>query len=312
MILLDWFVLVSREVARGRSHQVMTSFDRIIFQMYSVMHIMDPSSQGDNKIFRAKALASASGGNRLNTLSPVISPHAWVVTLAMVLLLGIIVYWGFNGRIPISVVGSGVFLHGERIDTVHTTVDGLVIEIRKRPGDQIAAGECLAVLKTTDSMAEIVALEAGELISIDVEVGDSVASGRTIGVVVVGPSALKCIAFLPITEGKLIESGQSAIMHYNTAAAGGNGQARGKVIFVEKFMTSAERIFSRVPNQQFVAMIQERFGSVAEVGILVEADAQRRDLITNAMPCEVEVRIGSMRPINLILPEIRFGDDLQP
>ncbi len=273
---------------------------------------MDPSSQGGNKIFRAKALASASGGNRLNTLSPVISPHTWVVTLAMVLLLGITVYWGFNGRIPISVVGSGVFLHGERIDTVHTTVDGSVIEIRKHPGDQIAAGECLAVLKTTDSMTEIVASAAGELISIDVEVGDSVTSGRTIGVVVVGPSALKCIAFLPITEGKLIESGQSVIMHYNTAAAGGNGQARGKVVFVEKFITSAERIFSRVPNRQFVAMIQERFGGVAEVGILVEADAQRRDLITNAMPCEVEVRIGSMRPINLILPEIRFGDDLQP
>lgn len=273
---------------------------------------MDPSSDVGTKIFRDKAVSSAGSGNRLNTLSPVISPRTWIVTLAIAVLLGITVYWGWNGRIPVSAVGTGVFLRGERIDTVNTAVDGSVIEIRKRPGDQIAAGECLAVLKTTDSLVQIVAFAAGELISLDVELGDAVSSGRTIAVVVVGPGALECIAFLPVADSKLITTGQRVIMRYTTSAAGGESQAHGTVVFVERFMTSAERIFSRIPNQQFVSMIQQRFGSVAEVGILVDADDPQRDLITSAMPCEVEVRIGSMRPVNLILPGIRFGDDLQP
>ena len=78
---------------------------------------MNPGAEGGEKIFREKALKSAGVQNRLNSLSPMITPQMWVLTSALAFLLLAVVIWGFAGRIPLTVQGEGIFVRGERLDS---------------------------------------------------------------------------------------------------------------------------------------------------------------------------------------------------
>ena len=77
---------------------------------------MDIGAEGETKFVRTQAIESVGRQNRLNTLSPMITPQMWVLTSALGFLLLAVVVWGFAGRIPLTVQGEGIFVRGERLD----------------------------------------------------------------------------------------------------------------------------------------------------------------------------------------------------
>ncbi len=282
---------------------------------------MSPEVDGDKKIFRAGALAAAGGGNRLHALSPIISPRLWVLTSALAFLLATIVAWGFMGRIPITVIGTGIFLRGERMDTCNTFAQGHVSEVRKREGDRVQAGECIAIVAAGPSDSDGQPTEAlspvsGRVVSIEVEVGDFVTSGRVVAVIASGSDAPRCIAFIPLSEGKCVVVGMPVRLEFSTADALGAAQAVGHVDYVDSFITSEEKMHGRVPNPTFVDAIRQQYGPVMAVTVLLDADPAggggvkwnsgkgAAGLLIDGAPCDIEITIGEIRPVALIMPEL--------
>jgi len=271
---------------------------------------MTTSSQGENKLFRERAMQAVGGRNRLNTLSPVIAPRLWVFAAALGFLVLSVITWGFFGDVPVPVFGTGVFLRGERITSLVSPLDGQVSAVLKRPGDEVRAGDPIVRIMSQEAQGVqlqegvVLASEAGRVTSVSVTEGDAVRDGQHVCALVLGNDQLRCIGFLPLSDAKLIEPGAEVLLHFVTRTAGSDGEARGKVIDIESFMTPGDRILQRVPNSDFVRMVQERFGAVCEVGIEVQ-ESTLSDPVTTGVPCDIEIIVDHVRPVELVFPGLR-------
>lgn len=271
---------------------------------------MTTPSQGEQQLFRDKAMQSVGGRNRLNTLSPVVSARLWVFAASLGFLVASVAVWGFFGRVPVTVDGTGVFVRGERIVALVAPFEGRVTELLHKPGDRVKAGDLIARMESQEAegvplqQGSVIASEAGELTAVSVVVGDSVRDAQYMFALVVGDAKLRSVAFLPLGDAKVIEPGFPALLHFATRIAGSNGDGRGTVTHVESFMTPSERVFQRVPNPEFVRMIQERFGTASEV--LIEVDERSlSNPVTTGMPCDIEIVVDHVRPVELVFPGLR-------
>ncbi len=287
---------------------------------------MAGSDDGKKEIFRAEALGAVGGRNRLNTLSPIIEPRTWVLTAALAILLLTVVIWGFAGRIPINVVGSGIFLRGEQLDTCNARSDGYVVSIDRHEGDRVTRGERVATIAFGASggaeSTEVLAPKDGRLVSIEAEPGDFVESGQSVALLISGLPRPTCLAFIPLSEGKGVSVGMSVRVSFATADASGSDQAMARVAQVDRFITSHKKALGHVPSPTVVAQIEDQFGAVMAITVEFEEDAEgaggvrwvagkgAAELLIDGTPCDIEISIGEVPPVSMVFPglaETRSG-----
>lgn len=97
-------------------------------------------------IFRASALARMSSPEQLDQLLRVTSSKAWIALLAVGIILGTAVVWGFEGRMATKTDGRGVVLRTGMLLTVGTLASGEVSTVNVRVGDQVATGQLIATV----------------------------------------------------------------------------------------------------------------------------------------------------------------------
>ena len=289
---------------------------------------MHPGAEGETKIFRTQAIQSVGGPNRLNSLSPMITPQMWVLTSALGFLLFAVVTWGFVGRIPLTVQGSGIFVRGERLDSVNAPCEGLIRKMNKRAGDQVKAGECIATICKSSSPTEVerqvLAFEDGVVVSIEVEDWDFVTNGPIIAVIATGNTNPICLGFVSLAEGKRVVAGMPVRIAFSHGDSYGDAQAIGRVESIDDFVTSPAQMFGRVPSQTLVASIQERFGNVTAIVVALELDPHGKaglqwssrlsgpSTVTSGTPCDIEIIVREIRPASLLLPGFGQDDGLSP
>ena len=289
---------------------------------------MNPGTEGGEKIFREKALKSAGVQNRLNSLSPMITPQMWVLTSALAFLLLAVVIWGFAGRIPLTVQGEGIFVRGERLDSVNSPCEGLIRKMNKHTGDRVKTGECIATIcksvSSTEELSQVLASADGVVVSLEAEDWDFVTSGQIIAVIATGNVAPICIGFVSLAEGKRVVAGMPVRIAFSHGDSYGDAQAIGRVQSIDDFVTSPDQMFGRVPSQTLVASIQERFGNVTAIVVALELDPQGKaglqwssrlagkGTVTSGTPCEIEIIVREIRPASLILPGFGQDDGLSP
>lgn len=289
---------------------------------------MHPGAEGETKIFRTQAIQSVGGSNRLNSLSPMITPQMWVLTSALGFLLFAVVTWGFVGRIPLTVQGSGIFVRGERLDSVNAPCEGLIRKMNKRAGDQVKVGECIATICKSSSSTEVerqvLAFQDGVVVSIEVEDWDFVTNGQIIAVIASGNMNPICIGFVSLADGKRVVEGMPVRISFSHADSYGDAQAIGRVESIDDFVTSPDQMFGRVPSQTLVASIQERFGNVIAIVVALELDPQGKaglqwssrlsgpSMVTSGTPCDIEIVVREIRPASLLLPGFGQDDGLSP
>tara|TARA_R110002110_G_scaffold383246_1_gene594692 strand:- start:322 stop:1350 length:1029 start_codon:yes stop_codon:yes gene_type:complete len=94
------------------------------------------------------------------------SRHKWVVrgTATLILLIGSIVLFGWNNFVAGRNADVGIAIANGRIEVervdVATEYGGQVAEIRVREGDTVAVGDIVAVLNTSELMAQLAAAKA--------------------------------------------------------------------------------------------------------------------------------------------------------
>ncbi len=61
-----------------------------------------------NSVYREKSLDRISSPEKLDDYIKVSNPSVWVIILALFILIGGFLYWGFFGSLPTTVTGTGV------------------------------------------------------------------------------------------------------------------------------------------------------------------------------------------------------------
>jgi len=98
----------------------------------------------EKSIFRKAAVERLSSPEQLDYLMTITSPVGWLAVSALAGILFLIVLWGFLGRIPDTVSGSGILIRGGAVFDVAAGSDGFITQVLVKPGDQVKAGQVVA------------------------------------------------------------------------------------------------------------------------------------------------------------------------
>lgn len=116
--------------------------------------------EGEDQIFRNRAVNSASNPESINRVAPIASPQLWLLIVGAAALVLVCVVWGVFGSIPISIRGTGLLIEGTQVVAADAPADGRILEVRAQVGDQVAEGDVIAILSNPGLELQLVDAEA--------------------------------------------------------------------------------------------------------------------------------------------------------
>lgn len=99
-----------------------------------------------SKLFRKESIERLSSPERIDQLTQVINPKAWIPLTAMGSLVVVAGVWSVFGRIPLTVTGQGVLLQPHSVVELQSFGQGRVLKINVKSGTLVKKGETLATI----------------------------------------------------------------------------------------------------------------------------------------------------------------------
>ncbi len=99
-----------------------------------------------SNIFRKVALERMSSPEQLDQLLHVTTARSWLALLALVALLGAGGTWGYKGQLTTKVSGEGVLIRTGGVQSVVPMGAGQVLDIQVRVGDHVSVGQVIGTL----------------------------------------------------------------------------------------------------------------------------------------------------------------------
>lgn len=93
--------------------------------------------------------------DRLDSLTRIVSPIGWVALLTIVLLILVALAWGFLGRLPRTVHGTGILLRGGVMESVVSPGEGQLMELMVELNERIGKGQQIAKVYQPTLAAQI-------------------------------------------------------------------------------------------------------------------------------------------------------------
>jgi HlyD family secretion protein len=100
----------------------------------------------DSKIFRKVSLERLSSPEQLDQILKVTNPKNWVALLAIFILLGVAVAWGYGGSVASKAVGQGLVVRSGGVLNVVTAGAGMVLTLKVGVGDHIQSNQLVATV----------------------------------------------------------------------------------------------------------------------------------------------------------------------
>jgi HlyD family secretion protein len=102
--------------------------------------------EGEDHIFRERAVDSASSPESINRVAPIASARLWVLLAGAGAVVATFTAWGFFGSIPLTVRGTGILIEGSMVVAAEAPADGRIGDLLAKPGDRVEQGQVLAVV----------------------------------------------------------------------------------------------------------------------------------------------------------------------
>lgn len=122
-----------------------------------------------------------SGLERLDQLIVVTPARAWVALLALAVLLGGLIAWAALAQVRVTQDAPAAFIPGGALAQASAPVDGIVESVAVRPGEAIAAGATIAVIRDLDGRrTRVQSGDSGRILAALAAPGDTVTSGAVL------------------------------------------------------------------------------------------------------------------------------------
>lgn len=131
--------------------------------------------------FRKESLKKLNSPDDLDRLMPVTDVRGWVSLSAAGLFLITAIIWGFAGRIPVTLSGSGITTATGTLNEVFALTSGVIQDFKVRGGDHVNKGDVFAVIDQPDlrqatenakaELAELESHQAEQITSLNQTIG---------------------------------------------------------------------------------------------------------------------------------------------
>ena len=101
-------------------------------------------------LFRKESLERLSSPERLDQLMQVVSPKSWLPLTALGSLVVVAAIWSIYGRIPITVEGRGVLTYPRQVVPLQSKSAGQLLALNVNVGDMVKKGDVLATVDQVD------------------------------------------------------------------------------------------------------------------------------------------------------------------
>lgn len=108
-----------------------------------------------NNLFRKEALERSSSPERLDQIMQIVSPKKWLPLVALGSLVTAGLTWSIVGRIPIVVTGQGVLIYPSKVVNVESRSSGQLLAINVHVGDFVRQGEVLATIDNAEIQKQL-------------------------------------------------------------------------------------------------------------------------------------------------------------
>ncbi|HEX4339190.1 MAG TPA: NHLP bacteriocin system secretion protein [Polyangiaceae bacterium] len=114
----------------------------------------------ENKVFRQAVLDRLASPEQLHTLMQVTDAKGWLALLGLGALVATAVVWGVMGRVPTKLDASGILMHSGGLADVVSIGAGQVLALEVDVGDYVKKGQEIALLAQPELKQEIDAAES--------------------------------------------------------------------------------------------------------------------------------------------------------
>jgi multidrug efflux pump subunit AcrA (membrane-fusion protein) len=292
-------------------------------------------------MFRKKALDRLASPEQLDEVMSVTSARTWIALAGLVVLLIVVIIWGFVGTVPTQVRARGLLIGQGGIVNVFTMSGGVIEEIAVSEGDRVTKGQRIARIvelgnagqtgqpgnngqtgqsgQTAAVVTDVISPFDGRVIEITRKRGDFVAPATpllNLQIAAERGEVLRVVAYVPADEGKNVTRAMRAQISPATAAREEYGFLEGRVTYVSEFPASREGMLRVLSNPDLVQALAGGGPSFA-----VYADLERDPSTTSGFkwsspkgsgltvasgtPCDLTITIRERRPIDLVIPLLR-------
>ncbi|WP_089936584.1 biotin/lipoyl-binding protein [Candidatus Entotheonella palauensis] len=102
------------------------------------------------QIFRQEALERLASPEQLDHLMQVVKPKDWIVVVLFAVLATAVILWSLFGRLPTAVDGRGVLIRPRSIVEFQAPTTGQLVSLDVRVGDPVKAGQRLGTIDQAD------------------------------------------------------------------------------------------------------------------------------------------------------------------
>lgn len=266
-------------------------------------------------VFRTSFIERMSTPEQLDQLVTVTTPLGWLALITLCLLLGAAMLWGFLGRIPETVAGTGYILLAGGVNAVVSPAAGQVVEVHVEVDDQVEEGQVIARVTEEGKLAatRIVSPYAGRVLDIKVEEGDLVSLGAPILSLErdsQDTEGLIAVVYVPSGEGNKIERGDTVHVVPATVHKEESGYILGKVESRSEFPVDDQSMLRTLDNEAFVQNILSGFETrplQVLINLVPDRDGPRwfpsresPPQVASGTPCMVDIIISQKRPIDVL------------
>ncbi len=103
-----------------------------------------------SSLFRKESIERLSSPERLDQLMQVVNPKSWLPLVALGSLVGAAIIWSIYGRIPITVEGRGVVVYPRKVVPLQAKSAGQLLALNVKVGDVVKKGDVLATVDQVD------------------------------------------------------------------------------------------------------------------------------------------------------------------
>jgi HlyD family secretion protein len=101
-------------------------------------------------LFRKESIERLSSPERLDQLLQVVNPKSWLPVIALGSLVTVTYIWSIYGRIPITVEGRGVLIYPRKVVPLQSKSAGQLLSLNVKVGDVVKKGDALATVDQVD------------------------------------------------------------------------------------------------------------------------------------------------------------------